>query len=95
MYIRFFSFCEERYVHALFIHIKESDFLFSRKHSGKEISVKCCSLVKICAHWVSNYSGKVPFLFSYDPRCATRGKEVIEMLVIINCACMNVDISPR
>ncbi len=60
MYIRFFSFCKERYAYALFIYIKEGDFPFSRKHSGKEISVKCCSLVEICAHWVSNYSGKVP-----------------------------------
>src|SRR2546428_14087078 len=60
MYIRFFSFCEERYAHALFVPIKESEFPFSRKHSGKEVSVKCCSFVKICAQWVSNYSGKVP-----------------------------------
>src|SRR5260370_34400761 len=72
MYIRFFSFCKERYGHALFIYIKESDFPFSRKHSGKEISVKCCSLVEICAHWVSNYSGKVPIMLRvYDSLSTT------------------------
>src|SRR5438874_12327535 len=60
IYIRFFSFYAERYAHALFIHLEESDFPFSRNYSGKEISLKCCSLVKICAPWVSNYSGKVP-----------------------------------